>query len=206
MVTHTLSADSQTVLLLGVLLLLWFYTIWQSFVVEGTRSRLAGLKEIWHETVALDPAWRHCPEVRTVDNLLDANHERIARLSLTFLLTATLVSSRARRIARVQVYERLSRLPSSRLQREAVSIVETATRYVALAALKRSLLAWTLAPLWLAAFIVWSIHWQFLIVLLGAPQAWLQHARVRLRRKMLGPLVTIVTSLAPRPDGEAEAR
>jgi hypothetical protein len=83
------------------------------------------------------------------------------------------------------------------LRDEAISIVETAARYVVLAALKRSLFAWALAPLLAAAFIVWSVHWQLRIVVEGVPRASLNHAGIRLRRKILGPLVTIVTSSFP---------
>jgi len=92
----------------------------------------------------------------------------------------------------------LGRLPSNRLQQEAISIVETAARYVVLAALKRSLFVLVLAPLILGGFIVWSTHWQLRIALEGAPPASLQLARVRLRRKILRPLFDIVTSASPR--------
>jgi hypothetical protein len=193
MFTETFPADSPAVLV-GGLLLLWFHTVWQSYVIEGTRARLAGLQALWRETLGLDPAGRNCPAARAVENLLASINQRLPRLSLAFLLCATLAPSREQGAARVQVHERLSRLPSSRLQLEALSIVETATHYVALAALKRSLLAWVLAPLWLAAFIVWSIHWQLCVVLEAAPQVSLQHARVRLRRRIFGPFIRVVTS------------
>jgi hypothetical protein len=197
MVTRSL-IDSPAMLLMALLLLLWFYTVWQWHIIEGTRARLAGLQEIWRETLSLDPAWRYCLPVRVVQNVLDSSAQRLPRLTLRFLLVAALVASRERGVARVQVSARLGELPSNRLQREAISIVETAARYVVLAALKRSLLIWALAPLILAGFIVWSTHWQLRIALDGAQQASLQLARMRLRRKILGPLFDIVTSASPR--------
>jgi hypothetical protein len=63
-----------------------------------------------------------------------------------------------------------------------------------LAALKRSLLVWALAPLFVAAFIVWSVHWQLRVVVEGLPQAGLRIAVARVRRKVLGPLVAVVTA------------
>jgi hypothetical protein len=196
MVTQGVSIVSPAFLLTGLLLLLWFYTVWQSYVIERARAQLAGLQEIWRETLSSEAAWRHCPAGRIVQDVLDSNRLRLPRLSLFFLLLAAFVPSRKRDEARVRVYEGLSRLPSIRLQQEAVSVVETAARYVALAALKRSLVVWALAPLLFAVFIVWSVHWQLRIVLEGAPQASLQLARVRLWRRFLGPLVQIVTSAA----------
>jgi hypothetical protein len=181
-------------MLLVGLLLLWFYTVWQSYVIEGTRARLEGLREIWRETLSSDSAWRYCQAARIVQHVLDSSTQRLPRLSLTFLLIALLAPSRERSDARVQIDKELGRPPSNRLQREATSIVETAARYVVLAALKRSLFVWALAPLILAGFIVWSAHWQLRILLEGAPQAWLQLAQMRLRRKILGPLVGIVSS------------
>ena len=195
--TPILASDSPFFSLLGLALLLWFYTIWQSYVLEGTRLRLEGLKEIWRETLSMDPAWRYCPAVRTVESFLDASREGLPRLSLKFLFIAMLVTGRERGAARARVYEDLSRLPSSRLQTEAISIVETATRYVALAALKRSLLVWALAPLFVAAFVVWSVKWQLQNALEGAPPGSMQLARVRLRRKFLAPLVPIVIAVPP---------
>jgi hypothetical protein len=179
------------------LLLLWFYTVWQSYVIEGTYARLAGLEEIWRETLSLDPAWQYCAAVSTVHSLLDSSKRRLARLSLASLFIAPCVPSRTRDAARVRVYESLSRLPSTRLQQDAVSIVETVTRYVVLAALKRSLLPWVGSPLFLAAFVVWSVRWQVRIALADAPQASLQLARLRLRRKIFGPLVGILASSSP---------
>lgn len=197
MVTQNLLTDSPAIMLVGLLLLVWFYTVWQSYVIDGTRARLAGLQEIWRETLSLDPAWRYCSSVRIVQNVLESSAQRLTRLSLTFLLVAVLVPSRERRVSRGQIYASLGRLPSNRLQQEAISIVETAARYVVLAALQRSLFVWVLAPLILAAFIVWSTHWQLRIALEGAPPASLQLARVRMRRKILGPLFDIVTSASP---------
>ena len=101
------------------------------------------------------------------------------------------------RCARRTRYEDLGRLPPGRLQADAVSIVETATRYVALAALKRSLLVWALSPLFVAAFVVWSMKWQLKNTLEGAPPNATHLARVRLRSKVLAPLVPIVISVPP---------
>lgn len=195
--TPIFSAGSPLLPLLGLALVVWFYTIWQSYVLEGTRARLEGLKELWRETLSLDPAWRYCPAVRTVERLLDASREGLPRFSLEFLFYAMVVTRRERGAARALVYEDLRRLPSSRLQSEAVTIVEAATRYVALAALKRSLLVWTLAPLFVGAFVVWSAKWQLQNALQGAPPGATQLARVRLRRKFLAPLVPIVISAPP---------
>lgn len=192
--TPTFFADSPVPTLAGLALLLWFYTVWQSYVVESTRVRLEGLKEVWRETLSLDPAWRYCPPTRTVDRLLDASRRGLPRLSLQFLFVGLFFTSRA---VRSIVYEDLGRLPSGRLQADAVSIVETATRYVALAALKRSLLVWVLSPLFVAAFVVWSVKWQLKNALEGAPPNATHFARVRLRRKALAPLVPIVISVLP---------
>ena len=190
-------ADSPVPVLAGLALLVWFYTVWQSYVLEGTRVRLEGLKEVWRETLALDPAWRYCPATRTVDRLLDASRQGLPRLSLQFLCVALCFASRKRCAVRLVVYEDLGRLPSGRLQADAVSIVETATRYVALAALKRSLLVWALSPLFVAAFVVWSMKWQLKNTLEGAPPNATHLARVRLRSKVLAPLVPIVISVPP---------
>lgn len=195
--TPSFFADSPGLALLGLALLLWFYTIWQSYVIEGTRARLEGLKEIWRETLSLDSAWRYCPATRTVDRLLDASRQSLPRLSLRFLFVAMLFTGRKRCAVRTLVYEDLGRLPSSRLQVDAISIVETATRYVALAALKRSLLVWALSPLFVAAFVVWSVTWQLQTALESAPPGSMHLARVRLRRKVLAPLVPIVISAPP---------
>lgn len=197
MTPQSLSADPPALLLTALALLGWFYTIWQSFVIEGTRARLAGLKEVWHETLSLDPKWRMFPAVAAVDRLLDSSGRRLPRLSLASLGRAALLAGRERSLVLTRFYEGVSRLPSRRLQEEAIATVETAARYVALAALKRSLLAWALSPLLVAAFIVWSVGWQLRIVLEGAPQAWLHIARLRLRRKALEPLVEIVMSASP---------
>jgi hypothetical protein len=191
--TQNLSVDSPALLLVG-LLLLWFYTVWQSYVIEETRARLEGLQEIWRETLSSDPAWRYGKAARIVQHVLVSIRQRLPQLSLTFLVIALLAPSRERSGSRVQIYDELGRPPSNRLQREATSIVDTAARYVVLAALKRSLFLWALAPLLLCAFIVWSAHWQLRILLEGAPQAWLQLAQMRLRRKILAPLVGIVSS------------
>jgi hypothetical protein len=59
---------------------------------------------------------------------------------------------------------------------------------------KRSLVAWLFAPLWLAAFVVWSMYWQLRVAVEGVPQASLRLAGIRLRRQMLGRLVAPVTS------------
>lgn len=195
--TPTFFADSPISTLVGLALVVWFYTVWQSYVVEGTRVRLEGLKEVWRETLSLDPAWRYCPPTRTVDRLLDASRQGLPRLSLQFLFVGLFFTSREGRAVRSVVYEDLGRLPSGRLQADAVSIVETATRYVALAALKRSLLVWALSPLFVAAFVVWSVRWQLKNALEGAPANAMHFARVRLRRKMLAPLVPIVISVLP---------
>ena len=184
--------------LLGGLVLMWFYTAWQSYVIEATHARLAGLQEIWRETLALDPAWRHHPAARTVQNALESSRQGLPRLSLPFLFGAALLPSRARAAACLRLYESVSRLPSRRLQQEAISVVETATRYVVLAALKRSLLVWTLAPLSVAAFIVWSAHWQLRILFGVAPLTSPELARARLHRRFLVPLVEIVTSSSRR--------
>jgi hypothetical protein len=185
------------VLSLGGLLLLWFYTVWQTYVIEAALARLAGLQEIWREALSLDPAWRDYSQARTVQELLDSSREKLPRLSLAVLLGGALLPSRDHAAACARIYDGLNRLPSKRLRDEAISIVETAARYVVLAALKRSLFAWALAPLLAAAFIVWSVHWQLRIVVEGVPRASLNHAGIRLRRKILGPLVTIVTSSFP---------
>jgi hypothetical protein len=152
------------------------------------------LQELWREILSADPAWRYYPAVRTIQHLLDTSAQRLPSLSLMFLLVAVLVPARERVAARERVYQRLKELPSSKLQQEAVSIVETATRYVAVAALKRSLLVWVLAPVLGVAFVVWSVQWGCRSALEGAPQAALQLARARLRHKVLGPLAAIVTS------------
>jgi hypothetical protein len=194
MVTESFSVDSPTVLLVGALLL-WFHTVWQSYVIEVTRSRLAGLQAIWRETLRSDPAQRG-QAVHAVECLLESINEELPRLSLAFLVGAVLVPSRETCAGRAQVNECLGRLPSGCLKLEALSIVEAATHYVALAALKRSLLTWVLAPLWLAAFIVWSIHWQLLAALVTAPQVSWPDARLRLRRRILGPFGRILTSVS----------
>jgi hypothetical protein len=189
----TATLDSPVLLLCGFLLL-WFYTVWQTYVIEGTHARLAGLQEVWRETVSLDPAWRYLPEVRIVERLLESSTERLPRLSLASLFMATLAPSGERGAASAKIYERLNRLPPRRLREESIVIVEAATRYVVLAALKRSLLAWLLAPLALAVFIVWSFYWQLRVAVEGLPQASLRLAGIRLRRKMLGLLLGVVTS------------
>lgn len=186
--------ESPGLPLLGLVLLLWFYTVWQSYVIEGTRARLEGLKEVWRETLSLDASWRYCPATRTVDRLLDASLAGLPRFSLHFLFAALILTAGKRGAVRLLVYEDLLRLPSTRLQTEAIGIVETATRYVALAAVKRSLLVWTLSPLFVAAFVVWSFKWQLKNALEGAPPGATQLARVRLRRKVLAPLIPIVIS------------
>jgi low affinity Fe/Cu permease len=193
MVVQDLALDSPAGLL-GGLLLLWFYTAWQSYVIEATRGRLVGLQEIWRETLALDPASTYHPAARAVQAALESSRQRLAHLSLPCLLFAALLPSRQRATACMCLYETISRLPSRRLQQEAISVVETATRYVVLAALRRSLFVWALAPLSLAAFIVWSAHWQ-LCIALGVPALTsLQLARARLHRRFLVPLVEIVTA------------
>jgi hypothetical protein len=197
MVEEGLTIGSPALVLLA-LLLLWFYTVWQTFVIEGTLARLAGLQETWLETLALDPAWREYPQVRTVQDVLDSSKRRLARLSLGVLLVAALRPSREPRAASAKIYESLYRLPPRRLREDAVGIMETAARYVVFAALQRSLLVWALAPLFVALFIVWSVHWQLRIVVDGVPQASLHLRRVRLRRKILGPFMTIVMSSVPK--------
>jgi hypothetical protein len=193
MVVEDITLDSPALLLCG-LLALWFSTVWQTYVIEDARARLAGLREIWRETVSSDPAWRYYPEVRLVENLLDSSREKLPRLSFGFLCVAALVPSRERGAASARVHESLKRLTPRRLREESVNMLEMATRYVVLAALKRSLFVWALAPLLLAVFIVWSIYWQLRIVVEGLPRASLRLAGLRLRRKMLGPFVSIVTS------------
>ena len=193
MVAETATLDSPALMLCG-LLLLWFYTVWQTYVIEATQARLAGLREVWRETVSLDPAWRYSPAVRTVEHLLESSTERLPRLSLGSLFIATLTTSSEHGAASAKVYESLNKLMPRRLREEGIAIVETATRYVVLAALKRSLLVWLLAPLLLAVFIVWSIYWQLRVAVEGLPQASLRLAGLRLRRKVLGPLVAVVTS------------
>jgi hypothetical protein len=175
MVGESFTFDSP-VLSLGGLLLLWFYTVWQTYVIETALARLAGLQETWCETLSLDPGWRAYPQARTVQNLLDSSREKLPRLSLAVSLGGALLPSRDDGAACARIYDGLIRLPSKRLRDEAISIVETAARYVVLAALKRSLFAWALAPLLAAAFTVWSVHWQFRIVVEGVPQASLNHA------------------------------
>lgn len=174
--------------------MLWFYTVWQAYVIEGTQAKLAGLREVWRETVSLDAAWCYLPEVRIVERLLESSTERLPRLSLASLFMVALAPSGERVAANAKIYESLNRLPPRRLREESIVIVETATRYVVLAALKRSLLAWLLAPLWLAVFIVWSFYWQLRVAVEGLPQASLRLAGIRLRRRILGPLVAIATS------------
>jgi hypothetical protein len=193
MVAETATFDSPALLLCG-LLLLWFFTVWQAYVIEGTQAKLAGLREVWRETVSLDPAWRYYPEVRTVERLLESSSERLPHLSVASLLVAMLVSGGTQRATSAKIYESLNRLTPRRLREEGIGIVETATRYVALAVLKRSLLAWLFAPPCLVAFVVWSMYWQLRVAAEGLPQASLRLAGIRLRRKMLGPLVAIVTS------------
>ena len=80
---------------LGALLLLWFHTVWQAYVIEATQARLSGLREIWREIVARDPAWRHLPEVRSVDRLLEASSANMPKLSVLSLLIRSLTASRA---------------------------------------------------------------------------------------------------------------
>jgi hypothetical protein len=193
MVAEAVTLDSPALLLCG-LLLLWFFTVWQAYVIEGTQAKLAGLREVWRETVSLDPAWRYLPEVRIVERLLESSTERLPQLSLASLFMVTLAPSCERGAASARIYESLSRLPPRRLREESMVIVETATRYVVLAALKRSLLAWLLAPLWLAVFIVWSLYWQLRVAVEGLPQASLRLAGIRLRRRILGPLVAVATA------------
>jgi hypothetical protein len=195
MAAEDLGLDSDAALIVAALLV-WFHTVWQSYVIEGTRARLGGLHAIWRETLASDPAGRLSPAAHALDNLLESIDQRLPRLSLAFLLSATLVPSRQRGAARLQMGERLRQLPSSRLQLEAATIVEAATHCVALAALKRSLLFWLLVPVWLAAFIAWSIHWQLRAVIERQPQVSLQLARVRLRRRILGPFVAVVSAVS----------
>jgi hypothetical protein len=193
MVPETATLDSPALLLCG-LLLLWFFTVWQAYVIEGAQAKLAGLREVWRETVSLDPAWRYYPEVRMVERLLESSTDRLPRLSLASLFMVMFAPSGERGAASAKIYESLNRLPPRRLREESIVIVETATRYVVLAALKRSLLAWLLAPLWLAVFIVWSFYWQLRVAVEGLPQASLRLAGIRLRRRMLGPLVAVATS------------
>jgi hypothetical protein len=193
MVAETATLDSPGLLLCG-LLLLWFFTVWQAYVIEGTQAKLAGLREVWRETVSLDPAWRYSPEVRTVERLLESSSERLPGLSLASLLMATVASSAAQRATSARIYESLNRLTPRRLRDEGIGIVETATRYVVLSALKRSLLAWLFAPLWLVGFVGWSMYWQLRVAVEGLPQASLRLAGIRLRRKMLAPLLSVVTS------------
>ena len=176
MVAEHLTLDSPAALL-GALLLLWFHTVWQAYVIEATQARLSGLREIWREIVALDPAWRHLPEVRTVHRLLEASSANMPRLSLLSLLIAALTASRAQGAAISKIYADLNRLGSKRLREESTGMLELATRYVALAALKRSLLVWALAPLFVAAFIVWSVHWQLRVVVEGLLDLPLDHLR-----------------------------
>ena len=182
--------DSPALLPAG-LLLLWFYTVWQSYVIEGTRARLAGLEEIWREALSLNSAWCYCPAVATVRSVLDSSGRALPRLSLASLFIALVL--RGRQVtARDRLYESLRRLPSGRAQEDAMSIVEAATRYVVVCALKRSLVVWMLAPVFLAGFIAWSAHWQLLTVLEGASPGSVQLAGRRLRRKVLAPLLGIV--------------
>jgi hypothetical protein len=83
----------------------------------------------------------------------------------------------------------LGTLPAGRLREEAALIVESVARHVAFAALQRSLLVWALAPLILVLFVFWSVHWHLRIVLCGASAGTIELARLRLRRKLLEPLV-----------------
>jgi hypothetical protein len=128
---HDLSIGSPAIVLLALLLLLlWFYTVWQSYVIEGTRARLAGLREIWRETLSLDPAWCYYPPARIVQTVLDSSTQRLPRLTLRFLLVAAVVASRKRGVARSQVSGGLGGLPSNRLRQErargyAASVVAT---------------------------------------------------------------------------------
>jgi hypothetical protein len=126
--------------------------------------------------------------------MLDSSWQRLPRLSLAALFIAAVVSRRKQVAARDRIYDSLGRLPSKRAQEDAMSIVETATRNVVACALKRSLSVWTLAPVLLVGFIVWSAHWQLRSVLQGASPASVQLAGRRLRRKVLAPLVGIVSS------------
>ena len=81
MVAENLTLDSPAALL-GALFVLWFHTVWQAYVIEATQARLSGLREIWREIVALDPTWRHLPEVRSVDRPLEASSANMPKLSL----------------------------------------------------------------------------------------------------------------------------
>lgn len=145
----------------------WFYSGWQSYVIERTRQKLFALRDGWFDTVAESAGWRDHPASRIVRSLLNAEIRWTHKFCVPMMLLLFFSPKSERRVGYEAVLQVVARLPTADLQEKARQVVNRAALEIAWGAALRSLLFWAivlltlpLVPFYLLSLLVRAFHRQ----------------------------------------------
>jgi hypothetical protein len=139
----------------------WFYSGWQSYVIERTRHRLYQLRDGWFDTVAESAEWRDHPASRLVRRVLNAEIRWTHQFCVSIMVLRLFSPNSERRVGYDAVLQAVARLPTDYLQKKARQLVNRAALEIAWGAALRSwlcgvvvLLALPVVPLYLLSRMV----------------------------------------------------
>ena len=143
---QSLAPSALIGLLAAVLVLVWFYTLWQRFVVDQTRQRLFELRDQWFDACA-DAGVLQTHGARFVREVLNGEIRFTHRMTLPSALLYLLVGRNMdveRTIAAAMASAMEALDPS--LRSTAQSVLQSASLHITSAVVRRSLIAIMLIP------------------------------------------------------------
>jgi hypothetical protein len=143
---QSLAPSALIGLLAAVLVLVWFYTLWQRFVVDQTRQRLFELRDQWFDACA-DAGVLQTHGARFVREVLNGEIRFTHRMTLPSALLYLLVGRNMdveRTIAAAMASAMEALDPS--LRSTAQSVLQSASWHITSAVVRRSLIAIMLIP------------------------------------------------------------
>jgi hypothetical protein len=143
---QSLAPSALIGLIAAVLILVWFYTLWQRFVVDQTRQRLFELRDQWFDTCA-DAEALQTRGARFVREVLNGEirfaHKMTLPSALVYLLAGRNLNVE-RTIAEAMASAMETLDPS--LRSAAQSVLRSASWHVTSAVIRRSLIAIMMIP------------------------------------------------------------
>lgn len=162
----------------------WFYSPWQGYVIACSRERLISLRDRWTSLLTSEHVSAEQPAARMIRGLFDAQIQSLPCISLPAVLIARLILGARRRVVSNRFDFLLRDLPDGKVREKARELQEEAVLNVALLIGMRSLVCWiaavALGPLVVLIAIGLLSRWA-----LRADGVSLQDEILRIRRALL---------------------